>query len=149
MHDVGGRHGFPARCPPARAFICQPPPDGAPVMKMMSPQQHGARHGCGVHVGRLPIEFDPAVGFAGHKAALATGFPDIRDAAPGVSLTLAKVLRKACAVDPKDRYTTVAEFDDALSRVREVSGPRSGPGGGSSRGWLPSQAGRRQGRRRA
>jgi serine/threonine protein kinase len=72
-------------------------------------------------VGRLPVEFDSAAGFAPFKAAVAAGFTDIRDAAPGVSLTLAKVVRQACAVSPKDRYATVAEFDAALSRVKELS----------------------------
>jgi serine/threonine protein kinase len=72
-------------------------------------------------VGRLPIEFDPTAGFAPHKAAVAAGVADIRDAAPGVSLTLAKVVRTACAVSPKQRYATVAKFDDALGRVKEVS----------------------------
>lgn len=67
--------------------------------------------------GRLPVEFDPTAGFAAFKAAVAAGVPDIRDAAPSVSLTLAKVVRKACSVKPDDRYTKVAEFDIALSRV--------------------------------
>jgi eukaryotic-like serine/threonine-protein kinase len=72
-------------------------------------------------VGRLPFEFDPTAGFAPHKAAVAAGVHDIRDVAPGVSRTQAKVVRKACAVNPKERYATVAQFDNALSRVREVS----------------------------
>lgn len=72
-------------------------------------------------VGRLPIEFDPMAGFGPHKAAVAAGIQDIRDAAPEVSLTLAKVVRKASAVNPKERFATVAEFDNALSRVKELS----------------------------
>jgi eukaryotic-like serine/threonine-protein kinase len=71
--------------------------------------------------GHLPIEFDESKGFAPHKAAVLAGVPDIRDAAPGVSLTLAKVLRKACAVSAKDRYSTVAEFDAALGRLKQPS----------------------------
>jgi len=75
----------------------------------------------GMLVGRLPIEFDPMRGFAPHKAAVIAGVEDIRDAAPSVSRTLAGVVRTACAVNAKKRYTTVAEFDDALGRVKPVS----------------------------
>lgn len=71
--------------------------------------------------GHLPIEFDPMVGFALHKAALLKGVPAIRDVAPGVSRTLAKVVRIACAVSVKDRYTTVAEFDAALGKIKQLS----------------------------
>jgi eukaryotic-like serine/threonine-protein kinase len=72
-------------------------------------------------VGRLPVEFDPKLGFAPHKAAVIGGIDDIRDAAPSVSLSLAKVVRKACALSGKDRYATIAEFDHALSRVKDVT----------------------------
>ena len=72
-------------------------------------------------VGRVPIKFDPGLGFPTHKAAVGAGIQDVRDAAPWVSLTLAKVVRRACAVNPKDRFATVAEFDNALSRVKGLS----------------------------
>jgi eukaryotic-like serine/threonine-protein kinase len=72
-------------------------------------------------VGGLPFQFDPTTGFASHKAAVAAGVPDIRDASPCVPLTLAKVVRKACAVKPKERYATVADFDNALSRLKVLS----------------------------
>lgn len=44
--------------------------------------------------------------------------PDIRDVAPHVGILLAKIVRKAAAAKPGDRYQQAADFDAALGALQ-------------------------------
>lgn len=67
--------------------------------------------------GDLPHSIVAAGGFPQHRMNVLGGMPDIRDAAPHVGTSLAKVVRKATAAKPADRYATAAEFDAALGAL--------------------------------
>jgi serine/threonine protein kinase len=51
------------------------------------------------------------------EQAVRCGAPDIRNTAPQVSRTLSAVLKRALALDPRQRYQSASEFGEALSRV--------------------------------
>lgn len=67
--------------------------------------------------GSLPFSITTAGGFQPHKENVLAGMPDVRDVAPHVSTALAKVVRKATAIRPADRFQSAAEFDAALGRL--------------------------------
>jgi serine/threonine protein kinase len=71
--------------------------------------------------GGLPFSIAAAGDFAAHKAAVLAGAPDIRDRAPHVGIPLAKVVRKATAVEPGARYLNAAAFDAALAALPEAT----------------------------
>lgn len=72
-------------------------------------------------VGDLPHSIAAAGGFSAHKANVLAGMHDIRDAAPHVGRSLAKVVRKATAAKAVDRYATAAEFDAALGALPDAT----------------------------
>jgi serine/threonine protein kinase len=71
--------------------------------------------------GDLPHSIVAAGGFPQHKANVLAGMPDIRDAAPHVGTSLAKVVRKATAAKPTDRYPTAADLDSALGGLPKAA----------------------------
>lgn len=87
--------------------------------------------------GWLPFDFwsDPA--WSEPIAQVRAGARDIRDVVPHVSLSLAKVLRKAIALEPDDRWQSAAAFDRALGRlpVLACDVTQQGPHAGHERCW--------------
>lgn len=72
-----------------------------------------------VLVGDLPHkwqDYDPDVNAI--AAVRLAGIPHLRDIAPHVSRSLARVVERAMHEDPAHRYSTAAEFDDALGSLR-------------------------------
>jgi serine/threonine-protein kinase len=57
---------------------------------------------------------------------------------PQIPAALVHVMRRALAVDPEDRYSTVAEFREALLSVRVVSEFRPQPAPSATRRWEAS-----------
>ena len=70
--------------------------------------------------GHLPFDYWSDQDPTRHEGEVAKGPPDIRDLAPHVSRTLAKVIRTAIHPDPNLRYATAADFDRALAGLPAV-----------------------------
>lgn len=70
--------------------------------------------------GFLPYSIAAAGDFKAHRENVAAGMPDVREVAPHVSISLAKVVRMATAPKAADRYATAAEFSAALARLPVV-----------------------------
>lgn len=69
--------------------------------------------------GGLPLSYEQDFNLDGDAflAAVLRGVPDVRDRAPHVSIALGKVVRRAMAKHPADRYPSAAAFDDALGAL--------------------------------
>lgn len=73
-------------------------------------------------VGSYPYAFsDYGCIVPSFAAAVRSGLPDVREAAPHLSLSIARIINKATDVDPRSRYKSASEFDTALAEHRPPS----------------------------
>lgn len=70
--------------------------------------------------GHLPFDYWSDEDMPRHAADVLKGPPAIRDLAPHVSRSLAKVLKTAIEKEPAKRYATAADFDHALAKLPRV-----------------------------